>query len=34
MRMHEAGTPLARIRREIDDKYGRLGASTPTPLPK
>ena len=34
MRMHQAGTPLAQIRRDIDTKYGAFGPPTPTPLPK
>jgi hypothetical protein len=34
MKMHKAGRPLAEIRREVDDKYGRFGPPTPTPLPK
>jgi hypothetical protein len=34
MKKHRAGTPLAQIRREIDDRYGHFGPPTPTPLPK
>ena len=34
MRMYQAGTALARIRGDVDAKYGRFGPATPTPRPK
>jgi hypothetical protein len=33
MAMKAEGKPLRTIRAEIDQKYGKYGPSTPTPLP-
>jgi hypothetical protein len=33
MAMKAEGTPLRAIRMAIDEKYGKYGPSTPTPLP-
>jgi hypothetical protein len=34
MKKHQAGTPAARIRRDVDAKYAGVGKPMPTPLPK
>jgi hypothetical protein len=34
MKMRQAGTTPAQIRREVDAKYARIGKPMPTPLPK
>jgi hypothetical protein len=34
MQQHQAGTPAAQIRRDVDARYGATGKSMPTPLPK
>jgi hypothetical protein len=34
MKQHQAGTPVAQIRRGIDARYGAVGKPMPTPLPK
>jgi hypothetical protein len=33
MKMRQAGTTPAQIRREIDGKYGRIGKPMPVPKP-
>jgi hypothetical protein len=34
MKQHQAGTPAAQIRRDVDARYGKVGKPMPTPLPK
>jgi hypothetical protein len=34
MTKQKAGIPTARIRTEIDAKYGKVGKPMPTPLPQ